>query len=606
MMILLLTFIAHSLYNYINSKLIRCNAHLSSSSFKLFDATLVTTELNEEDELTKETDRTNDPTTKLDEEPEIFLFNESFDVNLFKLKLHETERCMMKNNNSNYEFINELNKLYKNNCASSSSSSSFSATTKTNPTDYCNYNILINSIDISANNCHNYFYENDLDLLNLNSMKIDMDVNNLEQLVADQTTLNDCTIINDNDENTNAFIDMIDNMDFIEETECEFLEEIEDSNLPIVFDSITSALSSRSSLSSVVTSDPDASFSVAPNFSFTHSLVNSRLTPMSRIKMQNSYGLLKRRMMATKRKHLNNLSLNNSEIHQDQHSFNHDDNANSISIGILTSRQQQTLKDKRFRTRNQRVKHARKFYQRQRTSSTKLSIDLNDHSLTKLKDFQPMKHDSNPSQMSNNNNETVTADATVDTSLTKETQHHHHHHHILNDSKSANFKLYKPSFKVEKLLNDSRGMKKYFIDYDYDCLMTATKQQQSHQHIAKTFSLNNLSSIMINSNNNEQNDNSNNNNNNNSASFSSIQLNKLLDLSECDASILDEIRHSFLRISQNSPFLNDLINMDNLNEDENGQENKEEEEEDEYEYDEEKKSISSISNKCSSGYLSDF
>lgn len=47
-------------------------------------------------------------------------------------------------------------------------------------------------------------------------------------------------------------------------------------------------------------------------------------------------------------------------------------------------------------------------------------------------------------------------------------------------NRSNNTTVYRPSFKVEKLLNDSRGMKKYLIDYD--CLLeqpSLKKQQQS-------------------------------------------------------------------------------------------------------------------------------
>ncbi|CAF0709034.1 unnamed protein product [Brachionus calyciflorus] len=49
--------------------------------------------------------------------------------------------------------------------------------------------------------------------------------------------------------------------------------------------------------------------------------------------------------------------------------------------------------------------------------------------------------------------------------------------------------FYKPSFKVEKLLNDSRGMKKYLVDYDV--LMSQKNQRKRN----KTISLNNLNSL---------------------------------------------------------------------------------------------------------------
>lgn len=41
-----------------------------------------------------------------------------------------------------------------------------------------------------------------------------------------------------------------------------------------------------------------------------------------------------------------------------------------------------------------------------------------------------------------------------------------------------NSTVYRPSFKVEKLLNDSRGMKKYLIDYD--CLLLLDQQHSCH------------------------------------------------------------------------------------------------------------------------------
>jgi hypothetical protein len=63
------------------------------------------------------------------------------------------------------------------------------------------------------------------------------------------------------------------------------------------------------------------------------------------------------------------------------------------------------------------------------------------------------------------------------------------------DARAQNLKLYRPSFKVEKLLNDSRGMKKYLIDYDF-LMLSSSQQQQQYPRItkSKTISLNNLSS----------------------------------------------------------------------------------------------------------------
>jgi hypothetical protein len=104
------------------------------------------------------------------------------------------------------------------------------------------------------------------------------------------------------------------------------------------------------------------------------------------------------------------------------------------------------------------VRQARKFYQRQRTSSKLGSIDLSGQ-LIKLKE----KNFSNKSsRMELNAN--------------------------VNKPDNKNLKLYKPSFKVEKLLNDSRSIKKYLIDYD---LIMKPKCSTK----PKTVSLSNLTSF---------------------------------------------------------------------------------------------------------------
>jgi len=345
----------------------------------------------------------------------------------------------------------------------------------------------------------------------------------------------------------------------------------------------------------------NASFGQVTNSTSVNSTSGS-----SRIRMQNSYVLLKRRMMQqmNKRKHLN-----------------------KSETGEQT-KSEHILRDKRFRNKGQRVKHARKFYQRQRTSSTKLSIDLND-TLTKLKASNEINNNNNNQNISEtNNNSQNTRDEMLTPNVTVSS----------SKNETSNLKSYKPSFKVEKLLNDSRGMKKYLIDYD--CLMTSSKQQQysSIGKVGKTFSLNNLSNLLVNESNFDSVDLDNENQcymgaattTTTASSFSSIQLNKLLDLNECDKSILDEIHHSFIKINKSAEVttrhkaeitlenLSDCImkkikKIDRVNEenDEDGDHqdsNSNDENEEELEYDEllEKKSFSSISNKCSSGYLSDF
>ena len=53
---------------------------------------------------------------------------------------------------------------------------------------------------------------------------------------------------------------------------------------------------------------------------------------------------------------------------------------------------------------------------------------------------------------------------------------------LVNVLSSSSLMLWdsKPSVKVEKLLNDSRGMRKYLIDYN-DCLMTTQKLQLNNE-----------------------------------------------------------------------------------------------------------------------------
>ena len=103
----------------------------------------------------------------------------------------------------------------------------------------------------------------------------------------------------------------------------------------------------------------------------------------------------------------------------------------------LFSKMNDSSKTKKFRSRIERLRQTKNFYRRQRTSS------LNVQSMNQMENV-----------------------------------------FLQTENKE---KSYKPSFKVEKLLNDSRGMKKYLIDYDF--LM-------SHQRKRKnTVSLNNLNSL---------------------------------------------------------------------------------------------------------------
>jgi hypothetical protein len=427
----------------------------------------------------------------------------------------------------------------------------------------------------------NYFYENDINSLKLNSMNMDMDVNNLEH-TSEFSTSSTSNFSSCKNNTTSAFIDMImmsDNMDFTEEAE-DFNDDDNDDDVEEeVFDSInfnntSSALSSTSSLSSI---------------GFVKETRPSTCSPASRIKMQNSYILLKRRIMAShKRKHLNSYSLNSNET-------NFSNNENSVSSLVLLHHQsaaslEESSEKKRFRTRVQRVKHARKFYQRQRTSSTKLSIDLNDK-LTKLHQFASTTTNENTETLAAKSAASLVNESTASTCV-----------QAVEVSKNTNLKLYKPSFKVEKLLNDSRGMKKYLIDYD--CLMKSNKQ-----HVSKTFSLNNLSSIVTNnaSSSYEMSNDFFQDERENVSSFSSIHLNKLLDLNESDNNLFDKIRSSFLKINSGHKNANVELTPASLNDCMQKKFKVDEQDEDHYyEEEEEIKSYSSFSNKCSSGYLSDF
>ena len=115
-----------------------------------------------------------------------------------------------------------------------------------------------------------------------------------------------------------------------------------------------------------------------------------------------------------------------------------------------------TGKSKKFRTRLERVKYESKFYNRQRTSShlaaavaaaaaataEPLSSNAAEEQQHEFAEQQQYEHFSNE-----------------ETCLT-----------MHNDNESRN---YKPSYKVEELLNDTRGMKKYLVDYDDILMMSA-------------------------------------------------------------------------------------------------------------------------------------
>lgn len=208
------------------------------------------------------------------------------------------------------------------------------------------------------------------------------------------------------------------------------------------------------------------------------------------------------------------------------------------------------LKDKRLRAKLQRVKHARHFYQRQRTSSAKLSLIDVSHSDSYTKRKESCELLSAAPSFTTNLSLSVSESAAT-------------------ANNNTNLKSYKPSFKVEKLLNDSRGMKKYLIDYD--CLMAPAV---GGRRLKTTASLNNLSS-----------------------------------LADDDGGVVGLLKAAkreppFTVESLSDCLLKKMKNFERVNEVE--EEVEVEEDDDEYDCDEEKKSFSSMSNKCSSGYLSDF
>ena len=262
--------------------------------------------------------QTSHSASRIDEEdPELFMFNESFDANLFKLKRGENSMHHLNSTydiSCNFELLNDLNKLYKNANVkiNKQQRQQQQQQQQQNQDEEAIYEDTLMSGTQETSHTLDFFYENDLHSLKLNSMHMDMEINNhLEQqhYADSQDALSSDRF--DSKNTTNAFIDMImmaDNMDFTEEAD-EYIQEEEEEEEDDEFDSINFDHSSNEVASSASSSAISSTSSLS-SLGFHASRPITR-SPSAQIKMQNSYGLLKRRIMgAHKRKHLHNYSLN--------------------------------------------------------------------------------------------------------------------------------------------------------------------------------------------------------------------------------------------------------------------------------------------------------
>lgn len=142
-----------------------------------------------------------------------------------------------------------------------------------------------------------------------------------------------------------------------------------------------------------------------------------------------------------------------------------------------------------LKTKTERFENARNFYKRRRYRE-----------ISNVKDMTVM--DRSSSNNNNNqetpksieiNNQVESHQATVPEILNQTQQQLEHQEQTVNNiANKLNLRFYKPSGKVEKLLNDSRGMKKYLIDYD---ILMSQKKRGLRRSRAKAYSLNNISSL---------------------------------------------------------------------------------------------------------------
>lgn len=488
-MILLLTFIAHSLYNYINSKLMRLEhtqtqARMqtnSNSNSNQFDSSLLDT-CNETNSASFHKLHTTFT------EPEIFLFNESFDLNLLNLKKRKSINSINNNDDEDSFLINNLNKLYKN--------------------EMIEFDNDFNFDDKSINFSTTYSLD-------------------LDTMVVDQECLETSNYADIGDSIFNSIL---------------FDESLDKTviSTPIEQSSPAETLLTRQSLKldrslnlgslcfSLGLLSQDVSTQSSSSFNSVDSMNSTSSSESRKIRSRNAYRSLKRSLALRSKARKGQIRLNKSLDQQDS------------SI----------LRHKKFRNRFQRIKETKKFYQRRQRTISLL----------------------NQTEMSKFAQNDLTS---LNTEVDFETQ-------------DQQFRSYKPSFKVEKLLNDTRGMKKYLIDYD--CLMSQQKFSSLSTNFngdKRTISLNDLNSIlaydldstslissapMFKSFSNYSN------------SFSSFELDKVFNSNE-NSLILDRIRSSFLIFNNHQNGASLKINEG------------------------EEKTIqlnnAPNSNRCSSGYLSD-
>lgn len=420
-MILLLTFIAHSIYQYLNKRLKHQQKVASNQTVQ--QTTVVEA-----------------PNTSFTE-PEIFLFNESFDLNLLNLKKRKSINSIGRDaEEESLELINNLNKLYKNENIETQNDLSMG--------------YLLNE--------EKSFVLSQIDSFDMDTMSMEM---------SQELDVENESVDLDNDSLFNTILFDTDNQTIVSTP----LDKKPDPRHLINLENLCMSLGFLS---------PDETSNQST--SSLNSTLSSSTKESTKIKIKKAYSSLKRSMTIKNKIDKGHIRLNKS----------------------LNTCDSSLIKTKKFRTRFERIKQTKKFYQRrQRTCS--LSSQCNQADSTQIL-LNLIQYQSRTNKLSSSS--------------------------------------YKPSFKVEKLLNDSRGMKKYLIDYD--CLM-------SHQK--KTISLSNLNSFKL--------------------SYDNVNQESMASSLETNSVLFDKFRSSFMLFNNNSNA--EIISDNNQH------------------------CVDKKSNRCSSGYLSD-
>jgi hypothetical protein len=368
----------------------------------------------------------------LDNTTEQILFNESFDINyLLKLKPNSNinnnnyqlnSTCDISNNST--QSTNDLNNLYRNNY---------------NNNDNINESYDITTAALATNNttCIN----------NTDYLFDDFNLNCEEFQICNSNNLDD------KNQSSNLFD--------LDDEDLDYLENDRVMDTIQFDDNVTVEVSSNNAI--INKNEDDLFLASNSSFNSTSSSLNATTKTTIMFNLNNyentSCTLTRKRSPVTH-----------------HHIINH-----PLKCLMFKNNTTNNNKQKKFRTRNERSKNERKFYQRQRTSSAKISLlDLND--LIKLKknlfEDEQQNQKEEQQQCETNSLELIIQQLKQAASA---------------DARAQNLKLYRPSFKVEKLLNDSRGMKKYLIDYDF-LMLSSSQQQYPRITKSKTISLNNLSS----------------------------------------------------------------------------------------------------------------